>query len=763
MADTPNRPPKDDIVRAVFPGLELRAAEGEPQSGYLGKTMVGHFARFNEWTEIDSIFEGRFMERIAPGAFKKTFRENRDGMRPLFQHGRDFQVGDKPLGPITELREDDEGAYYEVPLLDTSYNRDILPGLEAGLYGASFRFRVMKEEFVSNPKPSEWNPLGLPERTVKEAMVMEFGPVTFPAYAGATAGVRSLSDAYHFDRFVREPDRLAGVMEALRAERAALDTGAEAEPHSEEASRGDPPAPPPVVAATTKPKGPASAGPSDFRKEPTPVNLEKYRTIEELEARDAEVKGLILEIDNEYAGRALPADVKANWDAHIEERGAIAELLTELRARKATVERLASKDASAPAERARWTEPAEAPSVIRRKVDDVWDVTAIRAGARSEAEERQLYRDQAMRAVEISTFSHPEIKREAAQEHIAKLLDRGLGQDEFGKSQFDAREVARRILVTGSPAYKRAFTKYVANGARSPEIERALSLGSTGVPVPYVLDPTLLPVSNGAVNPFRAACRVVQITVDEWRGTTSAGITAAYAAEATASGDNSPTLAQPTISTEKAQAFVPFSIELGMDWSSIESDLARDFADAKDELEASVFATGTGTNQPAGLITGATNTVTAGGVASFAVADLYSLEQGVPARYRPRAVIFGNRFAFNKVRQFDTGGGASLWIYLAAGLNNQPNGGNTGAQLIGYPAYESSAMAAALSTGSKILAMGDPQRFVIVDRIGLEVEYIPHLFDTTNNRPTGQRGLYAYWRNGSKVVDANAFRVLVTG
>jgi hypothetical protein len=36
---------------------------------------------------------------------------------------------------------------------------------------------------------------------------------------------------------------------------------------------------------------------------------------------------------------------------------------------------------------------------------------------------------------------------------------------------------------------------------------------------------------------------------------------------------------------------------------------------------------------------------------------------------------------------------------------------------------------------------------------------MPHLFGS-NRRPTGERGLYAYWRNGSKLVDANAFRAL---
>jgi hypothetical protein len=223
------RPPRDHLFRAVYPGVELRAAD-DGEDG--GPTMIGHFAVFNEWTEIHSIFEGDFLERFVPGAFKKTIRENRDGMRVLFQHGFDYSVGDKPLGPIEDLREDAQGAYYEVPLLDASYVRDeILPGLEAGLYGASMRFRVMREEFVEEPGSSDHNPGGLPERTVKEAQVREFGPVTFPAYAGASAGVRSLSDEFVFGRFARNPERLRELVGFLEGETSSP-PGAGAEPQS---------------------------------------------------------------------------------------------------------------------------------------------------------------------------------------------------------------------------------------------------------------------------------------------------------------------------------------------------------------------------------------------------------------------------------------------------------------------------------------------------------------------------------------------------
>lgn len=266
------RPPKDNLVRAYRPGVELRAAEDGS-----GPTMAGHFAVFDNWTEIDSSWEGNFMERIAPGAFAKSFRpEYRDRVKVLFQHGMDPQIGDKPLGRHVELREDEVGAYYEVPLLDARYVReDILPGLEAGLYGASFRFRVIREDLEKSPRESEGNPRALPERTIRELELYEFGPVTFPAYPAATAGVRSMTDAYVlrtiFGRVESDPDRAHELLEALRAipditppvgaadkphpdEARSTDDDAGAEPHLDSEERGEPTPEVPAVQSVQPPK-----------------------------------------------------------------------------------------------------------------------------------------------------------------------------------------------------------------------------------------------------------------------------------------------------------------------------------------------------------------------------------------------------------------------------------------------------------------------------------------------------------------------------
>lgn len=204
--------PRDNLFRSA-PVFELRADSDNDNDGGM-PTMVVNFARFDEWTEINSLWEGRFLEKFAPGAFKKTFREQADQIRSIFQHGRDPQVGLKPLGTVDDLREEDDGAWGEVGLFDTDYVRELLPGIEAGVYGASFAFQVVRSEDVMEPKRSEHNPDGIPERTVKEVRLREFGPVTWGAYPNATAGVRSLTDEFIGER---DPQRLRDLADRIEA------------------------------------------------------------------------------------------------------------------------------------------------------------------------------------------------------------------------------------------------------------------------------------------------------------------------------------------------------------------------------------------------------------------------------------------------------------------------------------------------------------------------------------------------------------------
>lgn len=173
----------------------LRAEESASPLGVLS----GHAAVFDVWTEIRSWYEAyrlgidadAFIERIGSSAFNKTLSESSDKVRCLFRHGWDPQIGDKVLGKFDQLRADATGLYYEVPLYDTAYNRDLAPGLADQQYGASFRAMVVNWDVNADPGASSHNPKGLPEVTYTELALKELGPCTFGQYPEASSTLRS--------------------------------------------------------------------------------------------------------------------------------------------------------------------------------------------------------------------------------------------------------------------------------------------------------------------------------------------------------------------------------------------------------------------------------------------------------------------------------------------------------------------------------------------------------------------------------------------
>ncbi len=172
--------PRENLIRM---STEVRASVDDDGL----RTLHGVPIVFDEWTEING-WEGRFNERIAPDALTRTLADRGDKVKVLFNHGYDPQIGEKPLGKPSRMTVTDRGLEVEVPLADTSYNRDLVPLLDSGaLDGMSFRFAVIADE---------WEGLDddVPERTITELRLYEFGPVTFPAYEATTVGVRSRSE-----------------------------------------------------------------------------------------------------------------------------------------------------------------------------------------------------------------------------------------------------------------------------------------------------------------------------------------------------------------------------------------------------------------------------------------------------------------------------------------------------------------------------------------------------------------------------------------
>ncbi len=201
------RLPRDNLLREVQCDVELREADDEG-----GKpTVEGWLIRYGEWAEIASVYEGHFMERFAPNSMKKTLTERTP--KVLFQHGRD-SIGKQPIGKPVEFDHSDEGVRFKVELYDGVPDL-IVSGLRDGAYGVSFQFSVLREDVVNAPERADHNPDGVKERTVREAQVAEFGPVTFPAYEGSTAVMRSATDDHFVHLLATQPDTLRRLIDRL--------------------------------------------------------------------------------------------------------------------------------------------------------------------------------------------------------------------------------------------------------------------------------------------------------------------------------------------------------------------------------------------------------------------------------------------------------------------------------------------------------------------------------------------------------------------
>ena len=146
-----------------------------------GMHLTGYAARFNEPSEPLP-----FIERIAPGAFKRSLRSRND-VKLLWNHDTSTVLGSSRAGTLT-LTEDDKGLRVSAVLPDTQAGRDAKVLIQRGdVTGFSFGFTV--------PRGGDaWNEDGS-ERTLNYVRLLEVSTgVAFPAYTttNGTAQVRGL-------------------------------------------------------------------------------------------------------------------------------------------------------------------------------------------------------------------------------------------------------------------------------------------------------------------------------------------------------------------------------------------------------------------------------------------------------------------------------------------------------------------------------------------------------------------------------------------
>jgi len=160
---------KTEIERRYLKNTELRL-EGDE-----APIISGYAAMFDVWTDIG----GMFKEKIAKGAFKKTIKDG--DIRGLWNHDPNFVLGRNKSGTL-ELKEDSKGLRYDIKPPETQWARDVTASIKRGdVDQSSFGFRVIQSE----------DDYDKDTRILKEVMLFDVSPVTYPAYATTTAEVRS--------------------------------------------------------------------------------------------------------------------------------------------------------------------------------------------------------------------------------------------------------------------------------------------------------------------------------------------------------------------------------------------------------------------------------------------------------------------------------------------------------------------------------------------------------------------------------------------
>ena len=170
-AEEDSRRKMKKIERRTFTIKNVEARQAEDGT----MRLSGYAAVFND----DSV-PLPFIERIAPGAFRKTLTETPD-VRLLINH-EGLPLA-RTKNETLRLKEDEIGLYMDADLPDTQAARDLYTLVERGdVDQMSFAFRVIRQK---------WNE-GRTERTLTELSLADgdVSVVTYPAYPTTTVEAR---------------------------------------------------------------------------------------------------------------------------------------------------------------------------------------------------------------------------------------------------------------------------------------------------------------------------------------------------------------------------------------------------------------------------------------------------------------------------------------------------------------------------------------------------------------------------------------------
>lgn len=145
----------------------------------------GDFALLGYASTWDSYDMGSFAERIEPAAFTAAIASA--DVMALLNHDSTLPLA-RTLNGSLRLAVDDVGLRCEIDAVDTSYSRDMLALIRAGVLSAmSFGFRCLADVFEPRANTT-------PLRVIQKLEIIEVSVVSFPANKGTTIDTRSLEN-----------------------------------------------------------------------------------------------------------------------------------------------------------------------------------------------------------------------------------------------------------------------------------------------------------------------------------------------------------------------------------------------------------------------------------------------------------------------------------------------------------------------------------------------------------------------------------------
>lgn len=296
-----------------------------------------------------------------------------------------------------------------------------------------------------------------------------------------------------------------------------------------------------------------------------------------------------------------------------------------------------------------------------------------------------------------------------------------------------------------SDEYKKAFNTYIRTKRASDALqEDTASEGGYLVPVEFE---RVLYKARDKVDPIFALAGKISLgsATKNVPYVASEGAAALIAEEGTY-GDTDDSFGQVVFHAYKFGRICKASEELIADSAfSIEGHLAESFGRAIGKAEAGYFWTGTGTNQPQGVLTGASVGVTTAANNKITADELIDLYYSVPEQYRANAVWVFNDATVKEIRKLKDGNGNYLWI---PGLQGQPD------TLMGKPLHTSTNIDTIAS--SKIVGcFGDLSLYKIADRSGFEFRVLNELYAAN-----GQVGFRGTGRTDGRLIISEGIKTL---